>query len=45
MPFKLCVASEVTQARVAEAMEVGAETYEGGLELDFISRLSPVGRR
>jgi enoyl-CoA hydratase/carnithine racemase len=38
----LSVASEVTQARVAEALKVGAETYEGELELDFLSRLSPV---
>ena len=37
----LSVASEVTQARVAEALQVGAETYEGELELGFISRLSP----
>src|SRR5579872_74868 len=29
----LSVASEVTQARVAEALEVGAETYDGELEL------------
>jgi hypothetical protein len=35
----LSVASEVTQARVAEAC---AETYEGELELDFLSRLSPI---
>jgi hypothetical protein len=26
---------------VAEALKVGAETYEGELELDFLSRLSP----
>jgi enoyl-CoA hydratase/carnithine racemase len=37
----LSVASEVTQARVAEALKVGAETYQGELDLDFISRLSP----
>ena len=37
----LSVASAVTQARVAEALKVGAETYEGELELGFISRLSP----
>src|ERR1700761_2140603 len=37
----LSVTSEVTQARVAEALKVGAETYEGELELEFISRLSP----
>jgi enoyl-CoA hydratase/carnithine racemase len=34
------VASEVTQARVKEALKVGAETYEGELELDYLSRLS-----
>jgi hypothetical protein len=38
----LSVASEVTQARVAEALKVGAETYEGELELDLLSRLSPI---
>jgi hypothetical protein len=37
----LSVASEVTQALVAEALKVGAETYEGELELEFLSRLSP----
>ena len=37
----LSVASEVTQARVAKALKVGAETYEGELEMEFISRLSP----
>ena len=37
----LSVASVVTQARVAEALKVGAETYEGELEMDFLSRLSP----
>jgi enoyl-CoA hydratase/carnithine racemase len=36
----LSVASAVTQARVAEALKVGAETYEGELEMEFISRLS-----
>jgi hypothetical protein len=36
------VASEVTQALVTEALKVGAETYEGELELDFLSRLSPL---
>ena len=39
----LSVASEVTQARVAEALKVGAETYEGELEMEFMSRLSPLG--
>jgi enoyl-CoA hydratase/carnithine racemase len=37
----LAVASEVTQARVTEALKVGAETYEGELEMDFLSKLSP----
>ncbi|MGA2412403.1 MAG: enoyl-CoA hydratase/isomerase family protein, partial [Candidatus Binataceae bacterium] len=37
----LSVASEVTQARVKEALTVGAETYEGELEMGFISKLSP----
>jgi enoyl-CoA hydratase/carnithine racemase len=41
----LSVASEVTQARVAEALKVGAETYEGELELEFLSRLSPIGKK
>ena len=31
----LSVASDVTQARVREALTVGAETFEGELELDF----------
>jgi enoyl-CoA hydratase/carnithine racemase len=38
----LSVASEVSQARVAEALKAGAETYQGELEMEFISRLSPV---
>ena len=37
----LSVASEVTQARVTEALKVGAETYEGELEMDFLSRALP----
>ncbi len=37
----LSVASEVTQARVREALKVGAETYEGELEMDYLTRLSP----
>jgi enoyl-CoA hydratase/carnithine racemase len=37
----LSVASEVTQARVREALKVGAETYEGELELGFLTKLSP----
>jgi D-lactate dehydrogenase len=36
----LSVASEVTQARVTEALKLGAETYEGELELDYLMRLS-----
>src|SRR6201999_4541372 len=36
----LSVASEVTQARVTEALRVGAETYEGELEMAFMSRLT-----
>ena len=38
----LCVASEVTQARVTEVLKVGAETYEGELEVNYLSRLSPI---
>jgi enoyl-CoA hydratase/carnithine racemase len=38
----LSVASEVTQARVREALQVGAETYEGELEMEFLSKLSPI---
>jgi enoyl-CoA hydratase/carnithine racemase len=37
----LSVASEVSQALVKEALRVGAETYGGELEMDFIERLSP----
>jgi enoyl-CoA hydratase/carnithine racemase len=36
----LSVASELTQARVAEALKVGAETYEGELKMDFLARLT-----
>jgi hypothetical protein len=39
----LSVASEVTRARVAEALKAGAETYEGELEINYLSRLSPTG--
>jgi enoyl-CoA hydratase/carnithine racemase len=38
----LSVASELTQSRVAEALRVGAETYAGELEMDYLSRLSPI---
>jgi enoyl-CoA hydratase/carnithine racemase len=39
----LSVASNLTQARVAQALKVGAETYEGELEMGFLSRLAPAG--
>jgi hypothetical protein len=38
----MSVADEVTQARVTQALKVGAETYEGELEMDYLSRLSPI---
>jgi enoyl-CoA hydratase/carnithine racemase len=38
----LSVASEVTQARVREALKAGAETYAGELEMDYLSRLFPI---
>ena len=41
--FDLSVANEVTQARVMEALKVGAETYEGELQMDYVSRLSAIG--
>jgi hypothetical protein len=37
----LSVANEVTQARVMQALQVGAETYEGELKMNFLARLSP----
>jgi enoyl-CoA hydratase/carnithine racemase len=36
----LSAASEATQARVTEALKLGAETHEGELGIDFLSRLS-----
>ena len=36
----LSVASDVTQARVTEILKLGAETYEGELEMDYLSKLS-----
>jgi enoyl-CoA hydratase/carnithine racemase len=36
------VASEVTQALVTKALKVGAETYEGELEMDYLSKLYPM---
>src|SRR6201985_640801 len=38
----LSVVSEMTQARVTEAWKVGAGRYEGELEMDYLSRLSPI---
>jgi len=35
----LSVASQVTQALVTKALNFGAETYEGELELEFLSKL------
>jgi enoyl-CoA hydratase/carnithine racemase len=37
----LSVASEVTQARVREALKAGAETYAGELEMDFLTQFPP----
>jgi hypothetical protein len=39
----LSVASEVTQARVTEALKVGAESYEGGWSWIFYRDSPPVG--
>ena len=39
----LSVASDVTQARVREVLQVGAETYEGELEMNYLSKLAPIG--
>jgi len=39
----LSVTSEVTRARVTEALKAGAETYEGEFEMDYLSRLAPIG--
>ena len=39
----LSVANEVTQARVKEALQVGAETYESELGIDYLSKLYPIG--
>ena len=36
----LSVASDVTQARVTEVLKLGAETHEGELEMDYLSKLS-----
>jgi hypothetical protein len=37
----VCVAHEVAQARVAEALRAGAETYEGELEMSYMSKFAP----
>jgi len=37
----LSVANAVTKARVREALKLGAETYAGELEMDYLSRLPP----
>ncbi|OKO72384.1 enoyl-CoA hydratase [Bradyrhizobium sp. NAS80.1] len=37
----LSVVSDVTQARVKEVLELGFETYDGELEMDYLSSLSP----
>lgn len=36
----LSVASEVTQTRMKEALKAGAETYEGELEMAYLSQIS-----
>jgi hypothetical protein len=36
----LSVANDVTQARVTEVLKLGAETNEGELEMDYLSKLS-----
>jgi hypothetical protein len=36
----LSVANDMTQARVTEVLKLGAETYEGELEMDYLSKLS-----
>jgi enoyl-CoA hydratase/carnithine racemase len=41
----LSVASEVSQARVKEALKAGAETYEGELELGFLEKLSSTAKK
>jgi enoyl-CoA hydratase/carnithine racemase len=37
----LSVANDVTQARVMEVLKAGAETYEGELEMGYLSKFSP----
>src|SRR6267154_2153892 len=38
----LALANEVVQARIAESLKLGAETYQSELEMDFLSKLSPI---
>src|SRR6202795_1584832 len=38
----LALANEVAQARIAESLKLGAETYQGELEMDFLTKLSPI---
>ena len=38
----LALSNEVAQARIAESLKLGAETYQGELEMDFLSKLSPI---
>jgi enoyl-CoA hydratase/carnithine racemase len=39
----LSVSSDVTQALVRKALTAGAETYESELEMDYLSKLYPIG--
>ena len=38
----LSVTNDVTQARVTEALKIGTETYQSELDMDYLSRLSPI---
>jgi enoyl-CoA hydratase/carnithine racemase len=39
----LSVASEATQGLVTKALTAGAETYESELEMNYLSKLYPIG--
>jgi enoyl-CoA hydratase/carnithine racemase len=39
----LSVASEATQELVTKALTAGAETYESELEMNYLSKLYPIG--
>lgn len=39
----LCMTSEVTRARVTQALKAGLETYEGELSLDYLWTLPSGG--